>query len=356
MAALKFKLIALSLLCLGVAAWGEVNHPPKLVLVGDQSVQVGSPLTFQVRGIDEDNNALTYSASELPDGASFDRAGNFSWAPTIGQLGIYPITVTVTDNGLPSQSDSETFRVKVYFRTKRLEKTWGLSLKEETLVDTTDLADLYPKVTRVEIDGQPSSPGQRELAASANPIIKIDLASPYNVDVRSLQAELDGASVPIASFFNIQSLGTDKDTLSLTIQLEPKELAFGDHNLVIRAGNNLGTTNQAIPFTVGGMRLVGTPLVFPSPYNPATGSSVIIQYTLTQAADVDLMIISSTGEILKKKQLYKGEEGGKPGLNKVAWDGRTELGMFAANGIYLATLVDRNERKVLGKAKLTVYK
>jgi len=355
MAALKFKFVVLALCCLSAGAWAQVNHPPKLVLVGDQAVQVNSPLTFQVRGVDEDGNTLTYSASELPDGANFDREGNFSWTPSIGQLGIYPITVTVTDNGLPSQSVSETFRVKVYFRTQRLEKVWGLSLKEETLVDTTDLADLYPRVTRVEIDGQPSAPGQKELAASANPIIKVDLASPYNVDVKSLLVELDGASLPITSFFNIQSLGPDRDTLSLTIQLEPKALPLGDHNLVVRAGNNLGTTNQAIPFTVGGMRLVGAPLAFPNPYNPASGNPVYIQYTLTQGADIDLMIISSTGEILKKKQIYKGEEGGKPGLNKVAWDGRTELGRFAANGIYLATLVDRNERKILGKAKLTVY-
>ena len=256
MAALRFKSVLLVLCCLNAVAWAQVNHPPKLVLVGDQAVQVGSPLTFQVRGVDIDGNALTYSASELPDGANFDPAGNFSWTPTLGQLGIYPITVTVTDNGLPNESVSETFRIKVYFQTKRLEKAWGLNLKEETLVYTTDLADLYPRVIRIEIDGHASAPGQKELVASADPIIKLDLASPYNVDVKKLRVELDGADLPIASFFNIQSLGADQETLSLTIQLEPKALAPGDHNLLVQAGNNLGLVSQDIPFTVGGARLV----------------------------------------------------------------------------------------------------
>lgn len=358
MAALRFKTFFLGLLCLGATAgvWAQVDHPPRLVLVGDQSVQVGSPLTFQVRAVDEDGNSLSYSASELPDGANFDLAGNFSWTPTIGQLGIYPVTVTVTDNGLPSQADSETFRIKVYFRSNLLVKTWGLSLNEETLIDTTDLADLAPRVTRVSIDGQSAAPGQKELSASVNPVIKIDLASPYNVDVKSIQAELDGASLPIASFLNIQSLGAAKNTLGLTVQLEPPALPFGEHNLVIRAGNDLGATSQPIPFTVGGIRLVGAPLVFPNPYNPAADNPVLIQYTLTQGADLDLLIISSNGEVLEKRQLYKDKEGGKSGLNKVPWDGRTKLGNFAANGIYLATILDRGDHKVLGRAKLTVYR
>jgi hypothetical protein len=165
----------------------------------------------------------------------------------------------VTDNGLPSQSAGETFRIKVYFRTMRLEKVWGLSLKTETVIETTDLADLYPRVVRVEIDRQSSAPGQKELTASANPIIKLDLASPYNVDVKSLQVELDGANLPIASFLNIQSLGSEKNTLSLTIQLEPKALLPGEHGLLVRAGNDLGLTSQAVPFRVRGVRLVDWP-------------------------------------------------------------------------------------------------
>ncbi|NOS68970.1 MAG: hypothetical protein HOP33_03485 [Verrucomicrobia bacterium] len=60
-------------------------------------------------------NALTYSLSNNPAGATVgSSSGVFNWTPSEAQgPGVYPITVIVTDNNVPPQSDSETFSVTV---------------------------------------------------------------------------------------------------------------------------------------------------------------------------------------------------------------------------------------------------
>jgi hypothetical protein len=59
--------------------------------------------------------ALTYSLTNAPPGAAINPAtGVFTWTPTEAQgPGVYNITVRVTDNSIPPQSDSKTFQVTV---------------------------------------------------------------------------------------------------------------------------------------------------------------------------------------------------------------------------------------------------
>ena len=57
---------------------------------------------------------LTYSASNLPGGASLNSgSGVFSWTPDFGDAGDYDVVFTVTDNGSPVESDSETVPITV---------------------------------------------------------------------------------------------------------------------------------------------------------------------------------------------------------------------------------------------------
>lgn len=82
----------------------RVNHAPVFVPIGNRTVNENQLLQFTVAATDYDENALTYSASNLPAGASFDPATRtFSWTPTYSQSGSYPnIVFTVLDNGTPS--------------------------------------------------------------------------------------------------------------------------------------------------------------------------------------------------------------------------------------------------------------
>lgn len=125
---------------------------------------------------------------------------------------------------------------------------------------------------------------------------------------------------------------------------------------MIKAGNVLGFSLQSIALNVGALRLTDTPLAFPSPYNPGSGNPVVLQYSLSQNSDIDLIIFSFSGQVIKRITVGSGLEGGKAGLNKLSWDGKTDFGTLPGNGVYIATILDGQEHKILGKAKITIYR
>ena len=97
----------------------EVNDPPVLAAIGNQSVNEGATLTFTATATDADlpGQTLTYllDAASLALGMTINSAtGAFSWTPTEGQGGLTPsVTITVTDNGSGNLTDSETFTITV---------------------------------------------------------------------------------------------------------------------------------------------------------------------------------------------------------------------------------------------------
>ena len=69
----------------------SVDRAPVLSAIGSKTVNVGSPLTFTISATDADGDSLTYSAANLPTGASFNAATRiFSWTSSLGQVGTYP--------------------------------------------------------------------------------------------------------------------------------------------------------------------------------------------------------------------------------------------------------------------------
>jgi hypothetical protein len=66
-------------------------------------------------------------------------------------------------------------------------------------------------------------------------------------------------------------------------------------------------------------------------------------------------VVDSSARRVKKFSVFKGEEGGKAGLNRITWDGKADMGTMAGNGIYLVTIIDRGAREILGKLKLVIY-
>jgi hypothetical protein len=84
-----------------------VNQPPILGPVGNRTVNEGEILEFTISANDSDNDTLTYSASELPSGASFDpESRTFSWTPRFDQAGTYPnVHFEVSDGSLVDSED-----------------------------------------------------------------------------------------------------------------------------------------------------------------------------------------------------------------------------------------------------------
>jgi uncharacterized delta-60 repeat protein len=91
--------------------YGVPNRPPELAPVGNKWVNEGQLLAFTISSTDPDGDPLTYSATGLPPGATFNAsAGTFSWTPRYDQAGSYNVTFTVSDGSL---TDSETISISV---------------------------------------------------------------------------------------------------------------------------------------------------------------------------------------------------------------------------------------------------
>src|SRR5262249_16971232 len=93
----------------------EVNRPPVLAAVANQTVNVGTPLSLTLSATDPDlpANVLTYSAVGLPTGATLDPVtGVFTWTPSAAQGGgTYTIRFRVTDDGGLFDEKTATFTV-----------------------------------------------------------------------------------------------------------------------------------------------------------------------------------------------------------------------------------------------------
>jgi uncharacterized repeat protein (TIGR02543 family) len=89
------------------------NRTPVLNSIGTKLGSSGRLLTFTVSGTDPDGNPLTYSATGLPSGATFNtNTGVFSWTPNANgsQEGSYNITFSVSDT---LASDSEPILIEI---------------------------------------------------------------------------------------------------------------------------------------------------------------------------------------------------------------------------------------------------
>jgi hypothetical protein len=93
-----------------------INHPPILDPIGNKQGFEGELLEFVITASDPDPyDILSFSANNLPEGASFDpAAAAFSWIPGYDQAGNYEdVEFSVTDNGDPLEVDSEFITITI---------------------------------------------------------------------------------------------------------------------------------------------------------------------------------------------------------------------------------------------------
>jgi hypothetical protein len=101
----------------GCVGGGEINHPPVIDPIPDESIEVGSTLSLTATAFDPDPlDTLAFSLTGSPPaGASIDPVtGEFNWTPGPSQgPADWDITVRVTDDGVPPLWDQTTFTVTV---------------------------------------------------------------------------------------------------------------------------------------------------------------------------------------------------------------------------------------------------
>jgi hypothetical protein len=84
-----------------------------------------------VKASDLNGDNLTFSASDLPEGANFDETGIFSWTPSDGQEGRYIVFFEISDG---TSNDSEIAIINV----EKVSKEVNEEDKEEVNVDEID--------------------------------------------------------------------------------------------------------------------------------------------------------------------------------------------------------------------------
>ncbi len=91
----------------------NTNRAPELAVIGNQTISENQQLQFSVSATDPDGDGLTYTANNLPAGATF--VGNtFSWTPGYSQAGNYEnIEFVATDNGSPLELAVELIAITV---------------------------------------------------------------------------------------------------------------------------------------------------------------------------------------------------------------------------------------------------
>ena len=65
--------------------------------ISDQMVFAGSNLTFNASVCGAIEGNVSYTARGIPNGATFNRAGRFSWTPTTSQIGTYNVTINASN-------------------------------------------------------------------------------------------------------------------------------------------------------------------------------------------------------------------------------------------------------------------
>lgn len=187
--------------------------------------------------------------------------------------------------------------------------------------------------------------------------VEVNIEEPFALSTTAANYQLMIDSRPYA--FQSSKITGDKAVFEFTL---PGEFPSGVHNFTFNAQSSgaqaaAASAAETIRATVasGPLRVIDTPLTFPSPFNPEKDKSVIFQYTLSDNADIDIFIFNIAGEMVKKIAIKQGEEGGLGQRNAVKWDGVTDTGVTISNGVYIGNIVARDENKVLSKFKLTVY-
>lgn len=105
-----------------IALAQPTNRAPDLATIAPQRAYVDLPLTIELKATDpdEEDQLLFGSFGPLPPGATIVEQGNgralFQWTPN--RIGEFEVIFTVSDDGLPPKSDSESTKILVFERSQ----------------------------------------------------------------------------------------------------------------------------------------------------------------------------------------------------------------------------------------------
>ena len=184
---------------------------------------------------------------------------------------------------------------------------------------------------------------------SATPVISLTVTSTSTVTGR---ITLDNTITPVTF---VAGGNNYYGTLEVTTAL-----IDGTHELTIEVFDSLGSgaTMEVVPLFVQTNRdliVQGTPLNYPNPFDPSLpGATTSLAYMLSKAGNITLSIHDLRGTLVSRMNFTAGANGGRAGYNTADWNGRSDSGQVAGNGIYVYLIIA--DGRVLAKGKLMVLK
>jgi len=136
----------------------NVNQAPVLAAIPPKTVAEGANLAFSLSATDADSDTITYSASNLPAGATLDiTTGAFSWTPDYSQAGPFSIIFTASDGNGGVSSQTAAITVVNTDRAPVLNPIGAKSVKEgATILFSVSASD--PDNDKVTITASPLQP------------------------------------------------------------------------------------------------------------------------------------------------------------------------------------------------------
>jgi len=205
----------------------------------------------------------------------------------------------------------------------------------------------------------------QDFIVSSKPRISAKVISPVGLELSSIAMVLNDGQAD-AKTFQVQSA----NVVSASGPADaPTEVSFvydfaaegqealpdGTQELAFKAANAYGQAVEVTQVTIAGgqPRLIGVPIVYPSPLDLLKGRQVIFQYTLSHDLNIEIHLVDATGRVVKKIVAAARTEGGSAGVNKVTWDLMTEQGAKVSSGIYIFTIINKDNGKLIGRGKFT---
>ncbi len=226
----------------------------------------------------------------------------------------------------------------------------GISIQDNRTILITLVAS-GPAISNVKISGQPLVSGD---AIPSLPYLTADIDTTSSLDIRkdSLKLFWDDGPAVTPSITPADPLAP---SYTISYQLPPPGLSAGTHSLKITAADIVGNSSTA---EYSGLKvyaaaqIVGTPLSYPSVFSPAKGENTKFTYQLGTDTTVTIYLFNLTGQCVWQKTYLSGTSGGRVGYNEVVWDGLTDFGRLAGNGVYIYKIVSGG--KVLGTGQVAV--
>jgi len=365
----------------------NVNRPPVLNAIGNKSIDEGQTLSLTLSGSDPDGDNLTYSASNLPQGANFDSGTRtFTWTPAYDQAGIYHnVQFEVTDGSL-SDSEDITVTVNNINRAPLLNSIGNKSITEnQTLTFTVNATDPDGDTLTYSVQGLPDGATFKNQTFTWTPITS---------DVGDHQLTFIASDGSLSDSETIVITVKEEEKITLKIRFSTDRVSkigilyisgetsegavieevkvLDDHNKIldIDMKDNVSITGERY---ITGIVIVGDiikkyPLlggikirimvakgektkegetglariepyaagpdrigVYNNVFNPLEGEKTIIKIDTTEQTHIKINLYDTRGK--KIKEIADEERGA--GICRYYWDGKDESGNVVGSGLYL---------------------